>query len=332
MIIRNNTILSEYARISGTWEFSSCIPSIRIVEDKFIIPIIGDDLYTVLNQALDAATDSDPLDPVWVELTDYCRRAIGPLFCWFHADKADVVFTEGGMKRSESTQFKNAYQEQRNKFKEANLVEGEIALELLLQFLEKNQEDYPEWQDSPNFSKYKELFIKSGSEFNELFPSQTPFRNYWAIRPSMYDVEQISIQAFLGKELFTTLKTEDQKKNPDFSDEEKILLQMLRKAIANLTVASAIAMLNVRLGKNGITTPASATFSQDDVENTRAGLPDKWVDTYTKSCTDTGTGWLTQAESYIRDNKTVFADWIGFQTVTVTECNNNEGLESTFSF
>lgn len=331
MIIRNNTTLAEYARISGTWEFDSCIPSLRIVEEKFIIPTISDDLYLMLNQALDAETENDPLDPVWKSLADQCRRAIGPLFCWFHADKADVVFTDGGMKRSESNQYKNAYQEQRNKFKEANLTEGEFALELLLKFIEKNQEDYPEWQDSPNFSRYKELFIKSASQFDEFFPSATPHRNYWAIRQTMHDVEQINIRNFLGDTLFTTLKTEDQKKYPAFSDEQKELMQMLKKAIANLTVASAIVHLNVRVGKNGITTPASATFSQDDAENTRAGLPDKWVDTYTKSCLDSGTGWITRAETYIRANKTAFATWIGFVTTETTECNNNEGLEATFS-
>lgn len=330
MLIRDADILLQFAHISGSMRYDSAEASLRMVELKYIVPILGTDLYDVLNAAIDAETQQDPLDPVWVALLKQCRMAIGPLFCFFHADKADVLFSESGMQRVETQTNKGAYQEQRSKFKEANLAEGEYALELLQAFIELNQEDYPEWLDSDNFKKYKSLFIKSGTEFNELFPSQTPHRNYWLLRAKMYDVEENNIRNFLGDELFDALKTKDAMADPDFSDEEKSLLGKLKKAIANLTVALAVPIMNVRIGSNGLTVPAVTTFSQDDANNTRGGIDHKMIDTFIISCSNTGTDWINNAQTYLTNNKTEFPSWIGFVVAEEEDTSDNADFEAVF--
>lgn len=329
MLVRDTDILIQYAQITGSMRYDAAEASLRMVELKYIVPVLGKDLYDVLNAAIDAVTAEDPLNEDFVSLLHQCRMAIGPLFCYFHADKADVLFSDSGMQRSETATNKNAYQEQRTKFKEANLTEGEYALELLQQFLETNRENYPEWLDSDNFKKYKSLFIKSGTEFNDIFPSQTPFRNYWSLRSKMQDVEENNIRNFLGNELYKELKEEDAKKDPDFIDEEKVLLFKLKKAIANLTVAFAVPFLNVRIGSNGLTVPAIATFSTNDNENTRSGIDAKMLSTFISSCTNAGTDWLTNAEKFLTQNKTAFPTWIGF-AAPAEDCSVNENLENIF--
>lgn len=330
MLIRDTEILKKYAQISGTWDFDNAEASLRMVELKYIVPILSVDLYDVLNAALTTATDDDPLDIDFATLLHQCRMAIGPLFCFFHADKADVLFSTSGMQRSESGTNKSAYQEQRTKFKEANLAEGEDALEILQAFLEKNQEDYPEWLDSDNFKKYKSLFIKSGTEFDGLFPSQTPYRNYWSLRARMYDVEENNIRKFLGDELFDELKEQDAKKDPAFIEEEEKLLFKLKKAIANFSVAFAVPFLNVRISGNGLTVPAVSPTSQNDNENTRAGAPDPMISTFITSCTNAGTDWIANATKHLTDNKIAFASWVGFTEAEEKNCDINEGNDAVF--
>jgi hypothetical protein len=333
MLIRDTDILTEYSQLSGTPNYAGLLPSLRMVEIKYIVPILGQDLYDALDSAITAATEQDPLAEVWTDLLHQCRMAIGPLFCYFHADKADVQFTDAGMQRAESSTNKVAYQEQRAKFKEANLQEGEYALELLQAFLDKKREDYPEWMDSDNFDSYKSLFIKSGTEFNALFPSATPYRNYWLLRATMYDVEQNNIRPFLGDDLFDELKAEDIKKDPEFSDEQKTLLLKIKKAIVNLTVAFAIPFLNVRIGSNGLTVPAITSFSQDDQQNTRAGVDHAMLDNFITSCTNAGTTWLNNANTYLTNNQTTFTNWIGFATTGDDDeesTSTNADLNSSF--
>ncbi len=331
MLVRTSAILKEYAQIAANWPYEDLEPSLRMVELKYIVPVLGKDLYDVLDAAITAATEQDPLNPDFVDLVHQCRMAIGPLFCFFHADKADILFSASGMQRRETTTNKVAYQEQRSKFKEANLKEGEEALEMLQQFIEFNQEDYPEWLDSDNFKKYKSLFIKTGTEFNDIFPSATPYRNYWALRPRMQQIEETVIRKLLGDDLYNELKEEDAKKDPAFIDEELILLDKLKKAIANLTVALAIPFINVRISSEGLTVPAVTSFSQDDMYQNRNGIPDKMLSTYISACINTGSDWIENATDYLTANKTAFASWIGFADAEEdTSCNAD--LNSSFGF
>ncbi len=330
MLIRTSAILKKYAQITANWTYADLEASLRMVELKYIQPVLGKDLYDVLDAAITAATVQDPLHDDFVNLLHQCSMAIGPLFCFFHADKADVLFSASGMQRVESNTNKNAYQEQRSKFKETNLLEGEEALEMLQQFLETNQEDYPEWLDSPNFTRYKSLFIKTGTEFNDLFPSHTPYRNYWALRPRMQHIEETTIRKFLGSELYVHLKEEDAKENPSFTEEEVILLGILKKAIANLTVAFAIPFLNVSISSNGLTVPAVTSFSQDDLYQNKNGIPDKMLSTFITSCTNAGTDWITNATEYLTDNETAFASWIGFDDAEDEDTSCNKDLNSSF--
>lgn len=330
MLVRTSAILKQYAQIGANWNYEDLYASLRMVELKYIVPVLGRDLYDVLDAAITAATEQDPLNPDFDSLLKQCRMAIGPLFCYFHADKADVQFSASGMQRTETQTNKNAYQEQRSKFKEANLAEGEEALEMLQQFLETNQEDYPEWLDSDNFKRYRSLFIKSGTQFNELFPSHTPYRNYWMLRPKMQHIEETVIRKFLGSELYDHLKTEDAKQDPDFSEEEVLLLDKIKKAIANLSVALAVPFLNVRISNNGLTVPAVTSFSQNDAENTRNGVADKMLSTFITSCTNAGTDWITNATDYLTAHPVEFATWIGFDDEEEEDCSVNDGNETVF--
>lgn len=312
MLLRDATILQQYAQVSGNPNFDSFKATIRLVEDKYIKPIIGRCLYDALDQALDGVTESDTLYPDFVDLLDACCRAIGPLTCYLHADKSDVKFSDNGMQRVESTTFKSAFQEQRTKFKEANLTEGEEALEFLIQFLEDFIGNYPEWTDSDEFLQYRSLFINSGSSFKKYFPSSTPYRNYFAMRSVMQEVEENIIEPFLGTTIFENLKLKLKAVDPLISEEESKLIDKLCRTIAYLTVSSALPLLNVKITSNGLTIPAVQTFSQNEDQNIRSGVSDKMYSTYLSSVTASAQTWFKNLQDFIVKNKTAFPDWPGF--------------------
>ncbi len=323
MLIRDFDTLQKYAKI-GTINYVYAKPTLRTVEETFIIPILGRGMYNSLDLALTAQTDEYPLPETYDDLLDFCYSAIGPLFCYLHADKADVAFSDAGMQRQESNTNKVAYQEQRTKFKEANLLEGEKSLELLIQYLEEHMQNYEDWTNSDTFKNYRSLFIKTGSEFQELFPSATPYRNYWCMRSRMQDVQEHNIRKFLGDELYEELRDELQELEPDLVDEEKELLFKLKKAIANFTVAFSVPVLNVRIDSNGLTIPAEFSTGTNDNDNKRAGISDKQYTSFITNCTDSGRNWLDNAHAYLLKNKAAFPSWIGFATT-----NNCDEYESS---
>lgn len=330
MLFKSTTQLKEYATVSGNGDFNGYKASLRVVENKFIIPILGDEQYKELNEAVNSGEGEDQFSDQEKNLLEKCRMAIGPLFCYVHADKTDISFTESGIRRAETDGLKTAYQYQKNDFKTANLAEGEDALELLLQFLEEHKEEYESWTSSKSFEKYRSLFIKSGFEFNEFFPSATPYRNYWAMRTKMLDIEENTIRPFLGDAIFDELKEIDANVLSNFTDLEYKLLFKIKKAIANLTVAYAAPLLNVQIIGNDLTIHAATSFTTNDNDNKRAGIIDNALSIFIKSCESAGRDWLNNADKFLNDNKTHFQNWPGLAANDADDDCCNDGTGGAF--
>lgn len=329
MLFKDTKTLQDYAEITSAVNFASIKNTLRNVEDWHIVPILGTELYNDLN---DAFNGTDPLTDEQTDLLEYCRRVIGPLLCYYHAALAEIKFSDAGLRREETQNSKTAFQYQVTNFREACLRSGENATESLLSFLEENKADYSLWTDSSAFANYRSLFIKTGKEFAELFPSHSPYRNYWAMRSKMKDVEEHNIRAAIGNDLYETLKQKDTATEPDFSDAEDKLLEKLKKAIANFTVAFSIPFLSIRIDTNGITVIAASPSSSKDEQSIRTAAPDNQLSVLIRSCNDAGQAWLKDAIQYIEDNASDFPDYVVPEKTDAADDNSNEDLNGSFIF
>jgi hypothetical protein len=280
-----------------------------------LYPVLGKELYNTLQEEYESAvTDNTFGTDLQKKLLHHCRKVTGPLFCYHYAPKTEVQVSDSGVHRSETSNLKAAYQYQGTRYREENFNEGQFCIENLLQFLEDNIEDFGTWASSAEFQQYRSLFIKTATAFNQLFPSASPQRNYFALRPKMVDVQEVHIRSFLGEELYESL-LEKAKDNPQvFTDKEKVLMERINKAIAYYTVATAAPFLAVKIGSAGLTITAAASFSSNDEENTRAGVADNNLRHYIESCSNSGAMWLEQAAIYMKNNAADFASWTGLPT------------------
>lgn len=310
MLFKNSNKLAEYAELNSNTNFFSIKATMRMVEEQHIIPVLGKQQYDALNNAYTAAADEGILTDANKNLLHQCRMVIGPYLCYYFSSKAEVKLSDGGVRREETDNSKTAFQYQTTEYRRQNLKEAEFATEILLQFLDDNKTSYTLWRDSPAFIQYRKLFIKSGKEFNEYFPSHSPYRNYWAMRSKMMSVEENNIRKMLGETLYTDIKTTDLSPSLSFTDKEKILLTKLKMAIAHLTVAFSIPFLNVRLDANGISVKSNNAGS-DDALSARGTAGDNALSALIKNCQTEGQNWITNAINYLNDtgNAGEFAGW-----------------------
>jgi hypothetical protein len=304
MLFKTTVRLVSYANLASTVNFSNVSPTIRTVEEQHIIPLLGKELYNALNTAYtSAAVDESDLSATNKALLEMVRNVIGPLVCYYYAPKAEVIVSDAGVHRQETNSNHTAFQNQVVNFKEINLLESENATEQLLQFLEDKKADYPTWQTGDGFADYRSLFIKTGTEFKNLFPSHSPCRNYFAMRPRMKDVEENGIRKLLGDDLYNTLKQIDLDPVGVFTDIQKDLVFKIKKAVAYLTVAEAIPFLNVRIDTNGLTVKSTAR-AQDDLVASRTAASERAISNYIDACKSAGKDWINSVQDWIDTNTT----------------------------
>jgi hypothetical protein len=322
MLFKDTRKLKEFAEITGDVMLAEIRPTLLSVELDQLAPLMSDDLYRKLDQAYNDAANEDALSDALKELLEHCRRFIGPAFCAAWAPKTDVKLGTSGMQRTETEGYKSAYQYQGAKFVKAMIGQADLAAEALLRFIEKYAGEFPEWEESPAQKRRNALFIKSGLEFNEYFPSASPFRNYLALSAKMMDVELLQVKKKISAPLYNYLK-EKAKEGEEFTDDESDLLVMIKKAIANLTVSFALPLLAVQIDEKGLTI-TSASFGTDDDKNLRDKPTKENMNRLIAATASTGKQWLAEALGLIAEKPESFP--LYDQPIQIQRVDMNENL------
>lgn len=317
MLINNTTELGKYMDATGTITFDKIKGTIEFVESTVLLPIIGEKLFTEIQDAVKENTNDDDL----LSLIDKCRKVIGPFTAYYFIPKAEVALTDGGATRTESNNTKTAFAYQVTNARAQRLLEGESNIELLLKYLNDHSTNFSNWSDSDEYKEYQSLFIKTGTDFSSLYKTHQPFRNFSAIRFKMVDVEMLTIRPYITTSLFDSLKEKDQQKDSEWSAEEKLLLFYIKKSIAYYSIAAAIPHLSIRIDQNGLSVVSdnSVTINKDS-EIRKDADPNK-ISMLINSCNASGSQYLQEAIKYITNNSEKFPDWEA--PVKQTESSNN---------
>lgn len=331
MLFKDSNKLKEYAEFTEI-NFASISLTIRQVEEGDLLPIIGATLYNSLNTAYTNASSESSLSDAQKKLLDKARMFIAPYVAYYYVPKVEVLLSDSGARRTESSTSKTAYKNQVINYREQKLTEAGKAAESLLRFLEDNKADYPEWVASPEFFNYRSLFIKSGGDFDYNFKTASPYLNYTAWRYKMLDVEEQYIRPKISNNLFMHLKAVEATAAAGFSVAEKSLLVKIKKAIAYLTVAYALPFHSVRLDSGGITVNSGNTTGNNDQE-VRAAAPDNAINQIIKSAESSGAMWLNDATNFIINNPLEFPDYEYFpDTSTILPTDFNCDAKGAFGF
>ncbi len=330
MLFSNIQEIKKHTEV-GAISFAALTKSIRLAEIQYIKPVIGTALYNTLTTAY-AASPATPLSAPFEKLLFLIREALGPLASYIYIPKAEVQLTDAGALRAETANNKSAFQYQVNNQRAQLFTEGIMMTEELLAFLETNKADYTDWTGSNEFKKYRSLFIKTAGEFDLLFSSATPYRNYYFMRSVMSDVEELLIKKAIGTPQYTALKTKDALANPGFTDEEMELLRLLKHSIAHYTVSKAIPRLAVTMDAQGITVMTTSAHGTDDALGKKTAAADNQLSQLQRQSETDGGTWLGEALDYLKAtaSNTVFVPWYNEQLAIAEAAaarENNERAE-----
>jgi hypothetical protein len=257
-LINNLSQVLSAASINVSNTIENWFPYIEEAQETFIRPVLGDPLYRQLQETADPTTrepEKQPLDPSLVELLDLMRKPLALYALWLGADEFGVSVSSQGIQVIETQTHKTAPQYRVQNLKENWIRRANTSLDLVLKFLDEHRADYPSYicQDA-------ELFLRNTLEFNSEVDIRESRRVFVALKPVIRSVERKYIRPALSAELFDELKTA-LKSNAELTNDQKALMDLIRPALAHLTMARALLEISIDILDWGIFDTAGNTFT-----------------------------------------------------------------------
>lgn len=326
-LIKNIKQVREHLPVSAT-DNNASVPTMQAVsENEYLLPVLGSELF----DALQDEADQVPFPATPSDLMAKVMPAAVLLAYYKELPFLHTRITNTGLKNVTTDSQQGAYRYQYEALLQECESIGLMHLEILFSFLMKKKDDpdYADWKNSEAYARLNKNLIKTGAEFKTYFTIHQPHRTFYALQPVMQEVEDLYIKKSIGSEFFDSLKDLD---NP--SDEEKYLIDLLKKSIANLTVHKACSKLTVRIGMDGFTVALNP--ASDQYNSGQSSASEKNIALLRQDTERDGNNFLNDAKIYLdkKANASVFPLYFDSEYYTdrsVAVKNINDSMNGVYA-
>lgn len=310
--------IAKFVKISYA-NGSSALPNQDDAEEEYIVPVIGQALYDDLcTQVSGGAITSDAL-------LKKVRKAAGKLIFYKELPYIYTQITDAGLRNATTDKMTGAYKHQYHLTLQALENDGLEALERLYEYMMANADTFIDWKSSEAYSRLNKNLIRTGKEFSKCYHLFQPHRTFFALQPVMQEAEDLYIKKAIGTDYFNYLKDVAEP-----TAEEIIVIDLLKKSIANFTIYKSISKLRIKVRPEGLTVMIADPDAEPQSEQNASAndLKDLREDTYKDANT-----YLNDAVIYLNANAslTVFATFFSSSyyvdpTKTKTDLNNTMNI------
>lgn len=243
-------------------------PFVDAAERKYILPILGrelyDDLQTLSNNSDDwSGTDEDKTKSD--ELLKLIKLSEINLAYYLGFDLLNARISDLGFQRAETESFKGLYKYQEENVRTYFKETGFNGIDDILQYLEDYIEYFPEWEDSDSYTVRKSAIIKDTASFDAICRINGSRLIFLRLQPFIQQVMDIDIKTCLGETIYEALQTELAADSP--SAEYLALITEIKKPLAFLSVALLVKNTG-KLTDKGLFFEAQSANSPDNISLT----------------------------------------------------------------
>lgn len=292
--------ITQYVSISSASATTGILPKMRRAEEDYIIPVLGQTLYDSLQAEVTSGTVTH------TDLLDKVRAALAFLIYYTELPFLHTVITDSGLRSVTNDKVQGAYRYQYEDVR-SNLEDAGLSgLEKLYAFLMANAADYPTWQNSTAYQRLNKNIIRTGADFSNYYFLFQPNRTFHALQPVLQESEDFYIKNAIGEDYFNLLKS-----NASPTTAEAKVIDLLKKAVANLTIHKAITKLSVKVRPEGFTVILGGRETAFSSSNNEQSATDKQLEKLFNETYHDGNAYLVGAQKYLNDNASVsvFADY-----------------------
>lgn len=245
--------LNQFIPVSAALYFESVQSSLEDAWRLFIIPLLGKPLA----EDVVAYYQDDERSALQLKVLEECQRAVANLAFWYNYTELNVRISDQGMQRQESEgSFKQTFKYQEDQLRFSFKNKGFNALDRLIDIFDKNQKDFPLYEQSPAYASRKSAIVRSTSEVDANYFINNSHLIFLRLKPIFKFVEETVLPSVLGyelnKALMVAIKDGDDKIGDTTTEE-------FRLRCASFVVLKSIAQL---IRQTGSLTDRGLYFAQ----------------------------------------------------------------------
>ena len=220
----------DHLKINATLNEATFAPFIPDAEKKYVKPFIGKELFALLDTW--AIGQDAEEDPELAALYPYVVAVVSRGTMFIASPHMDLNIGESGFSVTSTQNLSPASRERVKDYKESLEDLTWSNVESLLQFLEENKIDYPDWVASDAYTMQVRNLINSAVQFDKEVDIDQSRLTFQKLRKHMDNVEEMRVKTLISPELFNYLIGKI-KNGTDLSTNETKLVEHLRTFVAN---------------------------------------------------------------------------------------------------
>ena len=233
-LFKNISEIQAFMAVNITAVFETILPYINQAENKFIKNILGEDLLKELQDFFDIGSMPDEYEA----LLEKVQMPLINFAYYLSVSNLNLQITGSGFVVTQ-TQNQAPASRYRTDDLKADLQKAAYdGIEILLDFLEENKEDYTLWISSDAYTEHYRFFVKDALDFHCEVNIDKSRRKFLEMRQSMKNIETLQIEPVISKALADAIKAEIKLDTVSVANQK--ILTHLKSACANLTAAKEI--------------------------------------------------------------------------------------------
>lgn len=234
--------IDKHFHTRGSLVFEQLAPTIRDCEQRYLLPLLGKDLFDHLAQKYEDESGTNDEK----EAIDKCQAALVRLSMASVMPLLRIQVGGVGVSEPSAEHVSQVRQWVAQQSEESLFESGDIALEVLVQFLENKASSFPQWTSLEKRNRQKKLIISNAEELTAWVQITSGYRTYRSLFPFLERAEVFDLAQALGDTLLGKIKESRVTEPTDEAEREalKNLLEQLKPCAAYYAMAYAVQELN----------------------------------------------------------------------------------------
>jgi hypothetical protein len=246
----------KYIAIDGNMKWATIEPYVKEAEQLYMKDLLGPEFYDEFLPLYTASVTGEApvaLSAQNAALLPYIQRCLAYYAQLQAITHIAVTFGEMGIRQHSDQDSSPAARWQQDQLKFQALRNGDIHADLLLAFLEENEDDYATWKESDANPLNSGCIVYSTAIASKHIDINNSRRIFLKLRNKIREIERKSVPRLIGQEQYDELLEQLQDMDPDaLTEANAILVGKLEPIIAKRALYMQLPSMRVQINENGI--------------------------------------------------------------------------------